>query len=139
MSISTSTITATPTVGAATGSLRRTTVVAGVLAAAAATAVAAAAHGAGVSLAVRDGDIPLAGFAQMAFLGAVLGGVILAGINRHSTGARRRFLQTTVALTALSCVPSVALAPAVATKLTLVVTHVIAAAIVVPALVRHAR
>ena len=139
MSTNTATITASHPAAAGTRSLRRTTITAGLLAAAATTTVAAAAHAAGVSLAVQDGDIPLAGFAQMAFLGAVLGGIILAGLNRYSTAAHRRFVQTTAVLTALSCIPSVALAPAVATKLTLVVTHVMAATIIVPALARHAR
>jgi peptidoglycan/LPS O-acetylase OafA/YrhL len=82
--------------------------------------------------------IPLAGYAQMTVLGAVLGGVLLAVLNRRSSSARRRFLQTTVVLTALSCVPSIAWPDDAATKLALVALHVLAAAIVVPALVRHA-
>ncbi len=119
-------------------SLRRTTVVAGLVAAAVATAVAAAVHVAGVSFEVDGEMIPLAGFAQMTFLGAVIGGVVLAVLNRRSRSARRRFLQTAVALTALSCVPSVTWPDDAATKLALVALHVLAAAIVVPALVRHA-
>lgn len=103
-----------------------------------ATAVAAAAHAAGVSLEVDGETIPLAGFAQMTFLGAVIGGVVLAVLDRRSRSARRHFLQTAVALTALSCVPSVTWPDDAATKLALVTLHVLAAAIVVPALVRHA-
>lgn len=82
--------------------------------------------------------IPLVGFAQMAFLGAVIGAVLLAVLNRRSRDAGRRFLQATVALTVLSCVPSVALPPDAATKMALVVMHVVAAAIIVPLLARHA-
>jgi hypothetical protein len=82
--------------------------------------------------------IPLAGFAQMTFLGAVIGGVLLAVLNRRSRSARRRFLQTAAVLTALSWVPSVAWADDGATKLALASLHVLAPAIVVPALVRHA-
>ncbi len=52
--------------------------------------------------------IPLVDFAQLTFVGAVIGGVLLAVLNRRSCSARRRFLQMAVALTALSCVPSVA-------------------------------
>jgi len=86
-----------------------------------------------------DGEmIPVVGFAQMTFLGAVIGGVVLAVLNRRSRSARRRFLQTAAALTALSCVPSVTWPDDAATKLALVALHVLAAAIVVPALVRHA-
>jgi peptidoglycan/LPS O-acetylase OafA/YrhL len=121
------------------GSLRRTTVVAGLVAAAVATAAAAAVHVAGVSFELDGEMIPLAGFAQMTFLGAVIGGVVLAVLNRRSRSARRRFLQTTVAPTALSCVPSVTWPDDAATKLALVALHVLAAAIVVPALVRHAQ
>jgi hypothetical protein len=120
------------------GSLRRTTVVAGLFAAAVTTGVAAALHAAGVSFEVEGEMIPLAGFAQMTFLGAVIGGVILAVLNRRSGSARRRFLQAAVALTALSCVPSVVWPDDGASMLTLVALHVLAAAIVVPALVRHA-
>jgi len=119
-------------------SLRRTTVVAGLVAAGAVTGVAAAVHAAGVSFSVDGEMIPLAGFAQMTFLGAVIGGVLLAVFNRRSGAARRRFLETVVALAALSCVPSVVWPDDVASKVALVALHVLAAAIIVPALVRHA-
>ncbi len=119
-------------------SLRRTTIAIGAAAAAAVTAAAAAVHAAGVPLAVDGEMIPLAGFAQMTLLGAVIGGVLLAVLNRRSGDPRRRFLQATVALTALSCVPSAALPPDAATKLSLVALHALAAVIIVPVLVRHA-
>jgi peptidoglycan/LPS O-acetylase OafA/YrhL len=142
MSVTTTTaptVTASPNVTTRSAStLRRTTVVAGLAAAAAATGVAAALHAAGVSFEVDGEMIPLAGFAQMTFLGAVIGGVLLAVLNRRSRSARRRFLQTAVALTALSCVPSLTWPDDAATKLALVALHLVAAAIVVPALVRHA-
>jgi hypothetical protein len=139
MSVTTTTVTAPqyPTTRSAR-SLRRTTVVAGLVAAAVTTAAAAAVHAAGVSFEVGGEMIPLMGFAQMTFLGAVIGGVLLAVLNRRSRSARHRFLQTAVALTALSCVPSVTWPDDATTKLALVALHVLAAAIVVPALVRHA-
>jgi peptidoglycan/LPS O-acetylase OafA/YrhL len=121
-----------------TSSLRRTTLVVGVAAAAATTAVAAVVHAGGVPFAVGREMIPLAGFAQMTLLGAVLGGVILAVCNRASRAPRTTFVRTAVVLTALSCIPSVALPPDVATKAALVALHVLAAAIIVPALARHA-
>ena len=139
MSVTTTAPTVTePSTVRRASSLRRTTVVAGLVAAAVTTAVAAAVHAAGVSFEVDGEMIPLAGFAQMTFLGAVIGGVVLAVLNRRSRSARRRFLQTAVVLTALSCVPSVPWPDDAATKLALVALHVLAAAIVVPALVRHA-
>jgi len=74
----------------------------------------------------------------MVFIGAVIGGLLLAALNRWSDDARRRFLQVTAVLTALSCVPSVALPDDVATKATLVALHLLAAAIIVPVLARLA-
>src|SRR6266536_2925067 len=60
-----------------------------------------------VSFNVGGKMILLVDFAQLTFVGAVIGGVLLAVLNRRSRSARRRFLQMAVALTALSCVPSV--------------------------------
>jgi hypothetical protein len=133
-------ITTTPAeAGHQTTSLRRTTVVSGLAAAAVATAAAAAVHAAGVSFEIEGEMIPVLGVAQMTFLGAVIGGLLLAALNRRSRSAGRRFVQTTVALTALSCVPSVALPDDAGSQIALVALHVLAAAIIVPALARHAR
>ena len=139
MSTTTATATASPAVTRPAGSVRRTTIGAGVAAAAAAVGVAAAAHGAGASLEIDGERIPLLGFAQMTLIGAVLGGLLLAVLNRRSRAAGRRFLQASVALTVLSCVPSVTWPDDTATKVALVATHLVAAAIIIPALVRHAR
>jgi hypothetical protein len=110
----------------------------GAVAAAVTTAAAAVVHAAGVPFAVDGEMIPLAGFAQMTLLGAIIGGLLLAVTNRFSAHPRRRFIQITSVLTALSCVPSVALPPDAATKVALVALHVLAAAIVVPPLARRA-
>ena len=126
------------TTAPAVPTLRRTTITVGIAAAAVVTAAAAAVHAAGVPLAVDGEMIPLAGFAQMTLLGAVLGGVLLAVLNRRSETPHRRFVQATMALTALSCVPSVAIPPDAATKLSLVALHTLAAVIIVPVLVKHA-
>jgi hypothetical protein len=136
MSATTSTITASH--DSRSGSLRRSTVTTGLAAAAVTTAAAAAVHGAGVPLTVDGEVIPLAGFAQMTLLGAVIGGLLVAALNRRSSAPRRRFLAATVALTALSCVPSVVWPDDAATKVALVAVHVLAAAMIVPTLVRHA-
>ena len=141
MSLTTAAPTVTPLWHASTRSprsLRRTTVVTGFVAAAITGGVATAVHAAGVSFEVDAHMIPLVDFARLAFLGAVFGGVLLAVLNRRGRSASRRFLQTAVTLTALSCVPSVAWADAAACKLVLVALHVLVAAIVVPTLVRHA-
>ena len=107
------------------------------LGAVATTAIAAAAHAAGVPLAIDGEQIPLLGVAQMTFVGAILGGLIVAALNRWSSRARQRFQIVAAALTVLSCVPSVVMPPDTATKLTLVATHLVAAAIIVPVLVRR--
>ena len=121
-----------------TSTLRKSTVVAGLGAAALLTAAAAAVHAAGVSFEIEGETIPMLGFAQMTFLGAVIGGIMLAVLNRRSGQSRHRFLQATVALTALSCIPSIALPDDAGSKVALVVLHVLAAMIVVPVLARHA-
>jgi hypothetical protein len=82
--------------------------------------------------------LPLAGFAQLTLVGAIVGGLLLAVINRRSAHPRRRFVQITSALTALSCLPSVALPPDAAAKVSLVALHALAAAIIVPLLARQA-
>jgi hypothetical protein len=107
----------------------RTGLAAGVAAAAATTAVAAAARAVDVPLEIDGEAIPLVGFAQLTlfFTGV---GVLLA----RFIGRRSAFRTTTVVLTALSLTPDLAVSASTATKLTLIVTHLVAAAIVIPAL-----
>lgn len=100
----------------------------GVAAAAVVIGLAAVFHAAGAPLSVDGEAIPLPGFAQMVLLGAVIG-IVLA---RHTS--RATFFRTTVVLTAISCIPSLALGTSVGDKLGLVLTHVVAAAIIVPRL-----
>ena len=141
MSASTTTFTASHTTRRTRRSwiLTRTTVVVGAIAAAIVTAAAGLLHAVGVSFEIDGEMIPLAGFAQMTLLGAVLGGLIAAASIRDAADPQRWFVRAAVVLTVLSCVPSLMLPPDVATKLTLVATHVIAALIVVPALARQTR
>jgi len=120
-----------------TGTLARTTVSVGVLAAAVTTAGTVALRAAGVSLAVH-GKIPLASFAQVTFVAAVIGGVIVALLNRRSSTPRRQFVQVTVGFTAISCAAPAAFADTTASRVALVGLHLVAAAIIVPVLARHA-
>jgi hypothetical protein len=79
-----------------------------------------------------DGEkIPLLGFAQLTLTGAALG-VVVARL----LGRRDRFIVVTVAATAVSLVPSLTLPDHLATRVVLVCTHLVAAAIVIPALAR---
>lgn len=136
-----STVTASPgttvTRHRLTRTLPRATASAGVLAAAATTAGAAVLRGGGVPLAVH-GKIPLAAFAQLTFLAAVGGGVLLAVLIRRGSAARQRFIRITAGLTVLSCAAPAAFADTTASKIALVVLHLLAAGIIVPVLARHA-
>src|SRR5579863_9497552 len=121
-----------------TSPIPRLTASVGVLAAAATTIGAAVLRAAGVPLAVH-GEIPLAGFAQITLIASVLGGVLLAVLNRRSSAPRQRFVQMAIGLTALSCVAPIALANPIASKFALVALHLLAAAIIVPLLARQAK
>ena len=118
--------------------LTRTTIAVGAIAAGIVTVAAALLHAVGVSFEIDGEMIPLLGFAQMTFVGAVIGGFLLAGLDRWSAARRLRFVQVAVVLTTLSCIPSVAMPDDVATKLALVTLHLVAAAIIVPVLLRRA-
>jgi hypothetical protein len=137
-----STVTSSPDVSAEhvptrlAGTLARTTVSVGVLAAAVTTAGAVGLRAAGVPLALH-GKIPLAAFAQVTFVAAVIGGVLVALLNRRSSAPRRPFVQVTIGLTAISCVAPAAFADTTASRVALVGLHLVAAAIIVPALARH--
>jgi Family of unknown function (DUF6069) len=112
--------------------LVRAGVLSGVAAAIAATVIAALARAGDVPLKIDGERVPTAGFAQLTLLGAALG-VLLAAVIRR----RHRFVGVALAATALSLVPSLALPDHAATKSVLVLTHLVAAAIVVPALARQ--
>ena len=120
-----------------TRTLPRATATAGVLAAAATTAGAAVLRAAGVPLAVH-GKIPLAAFAQLTFIAAVSGGVLLAVLIRRGSAPRQRFVRITAGLTVLSCAAPAAFADTTASKTALVALHLLAAAIIIPVLARHA-
>jgi Family of unknown function (DUF6069) len=103
----------------------------GFVAAVAATAVAAAFQAAGHALAVTDGAIPVLAFGQMVLLATVVGIVVA----RHTS--RTTFYRVTVALTVLSCVPDLALGDGVVSKAGLMLTHVVAATIIIPRFARR--
>ena len=118
----------------ASGRLWKTGMGAGVVASVATFAVAAAASGLGVPIEIGGKAIPLAGFSQLTFVGALIGTILAVVLSRRATRPRRTFLVTTIALTALSIVPDVLADAHTATRFTLALTHIVAAAIVIPAL-----
>ena len=115
-------------------SLWRAGLRAGVLAAVATTAIALVASAAGVSFEIDGEAIPLAGYAQMTLIGAGLGVLLAKALRRWAKHPQSTFVRTTVALTALSVVPDLTMGFDAASAATLVVTHVTAAAIIIPRL-----
>ena len=114
--------------------LWKAAVMSGVVAAAATSATAAIARAGDVTLEVKDEQIPISGFALLTVVGAVLGLILAATLSRRATRPRRTFVQTTAVLTVLSVVPDVFADTTTASKLVLALTHLIAAAVIVPSL-----
>ncbi|GAA3628767.1 hypothetical protein GCM10022223_52830 [Kineosporia mesophila] len=120
-----------------TRALLVTGVIAAVVAAVATTAVAAIGHAAGISLDVSGEPIPLAGFASLTLGFSLIGLALAVGIRRFAARPRTVFVRTTVTLAVLSFVPDVFADAEVATRLLLMVTHAVAASIVIPSIARQ--
>jgi hypothetical protein len=119
------------------GSLLLTGAAATVAAAAATVVVAAAGQALGISTDVSGAPIPTLGFGVLTVLFSVIGLVIATGLRRFAGHPRTAWIRTTVALTVLSFVPDLLADATVATKLLLMTTHVVAAAVVIPAVARR--
>jgi hypothetical protein len=102
-----------------------------------ATAVAAVGHLAGISLNVAGAPIPVTGFAMLTVIFSVMGLVLALVLARYARRPRTAFVRTTITLTALSLVPDVLADATTATKALLMLTHLVAAAIVIPAIARR--
>jgi len=114
--------------------LWKTGAVAGVSAAVATFAFAALAQAVDVPLTVGGQAIPLVGFAQLTLVASIIGTVLAVVLSRRATRPQRTFVMTTVVLTALSIIPDVLADASTSTRLTLALSHVVAAVIVIPAL-----
>jgi cytochrome bd-type quinol oxidase subunit 2 len=108
--------------------------VAGGVASVATVGVAAAAHAAGVPVEISGESIPLLAFAQLTIFATAIGVALASVFARRAGKPRRAFVSTTLTLTALSFLPDVLADAHTSTKLTLMLTHVVAAAIVIPTL-----
>jgi len=133
------TITATATsptpVRTTAPALWRPALVVGIAASAATAALAATAHAAGVSLDVDGEPIPVLGFANLTFICVALGYLLAIAVRRWAARPRHTFVVTTLGLTALSFLPDLMVPDtAPSTRLVLMATHVVAAAIVIPAI-----
>jgi hypothetical protein len=107
------------------------------LAAMAATGlVGALARALGVDLEVGDPgeQIPVSGIVTITGLFSLVGVVIAAALQRWSARPAERFVWITVTLTAVSLVPPALLGRCVGTIATLVVLHLVAAAVMIPSL-----
>ncbi|TQM44319.1 DUF6069 family protein [Pseudonocardia cypriaca] len=131
--------TATASAVPSVGSLLRDGAVATVVAAVATAAVAAAGSAVGISLDVAGASIPASGFATLTVIFSVIGLLIAVGLRRFARHPRTTWIRTTIALTVLSLVPDVLADAATGTKVLLMVTHLVAAAIVIPAVARRLR
>ena len=96
--------------------------------------IVASARAADVAVAVQGERIPVVGFAHFTLVGALIGVLLAKALARRARQLRRTFITTTLVLTALSLVPDVIVDASTASKAVRMLTHVVAAAIVVPAL-----
>lgn len=102
------------------------------------TAGAALAQAVGVSfwLPGATEPIPVAGFGVMTGMFSVVGVVLAVALLRWSARPAVRWVQVAVALTAVSLVPPVLTGAEAATVVTLVLLHLVAATVMIPALSR---
>ncbi len=107
----------------------------------AATGLAAALlRAVGVGFEVDGGErIPVSGIVVVTAVLSSVGVVLAAAFLRWSTRAGTWFVRTAVALTAISLVPPFAFASGAGTVAALVGLHLLAAAVMVPALARSLR
>ncbi|HET6154319.1 MAG TPA: DUF6069 family protein [Marmoricola sp.] len=132
MSTITTGTTAVPTTSV-TRRLWPTVLVAGIGAAIATTVVAAIGRGIGASLDISGDPIPVLAFGEVTAMFVVIGFGIAVGLRRWTRNPRQTWLRTTVALTVLSFIPDLVADASIGTKATLMTTHLVAAAIVIPA------
>lgn len=112
----------------------RAGLVSGAIASVATTLAVVAARAADVDVAIDGEQVPLASFAQLTMIGALIGVALARVFSRRAGNPRTMFVRTTVGLTALSIVPDFMVSATTGSRLVLALTHVVAAAIVVPAL-----
>lgn len=101
------------------------------------TAAAAALEAAGVGFVVDGGqEVPVSGIAVQTAIWSAVGVALAAGFRRWSSRPAEHFVRTAVGLTALSLVPPVVWGEGAGTVVGLVALHLVAAAVMVPALAR---
>jgi hypothetical protein len=113
-------------------------VLAMLVAMAATTLAATLARAGGVSLHLPGAaePIPVAGVGVMTGIFSLVGIVIALAVRRWAVRPAERWVQVAVALTTLSLVPPLLTGAGPATTVTLMALHLIAAAVMIPALAR---
>jgi len=135
--MTTTTVNMTRAAAPGIGALTRTGVAAAAGASAATMTVAAVGHAAGISLDMGGAPIPVTGFGVLTAVFSLVGLVLAVALSRKARNPQRTFIRTTMVLTVLSLVPDVLADAGPATKALLMVTHLVAAAIVIPAVGRR--
>jgi len=132
--IPTPTTAATTTEASDSRTIWKTAAIAGVVAAVATTVIGGIAKAADVPLVVGEQEIQVPMFAVLTLFGAALGAGLALLLRNRTSQPRRTFVITTVVLTALSILPDATADATTATKVTLIGAHLVAAAIIIPAL-----
>jgi hypothetical protein len=81
--------------------------------------------------------IPITGFGVLTAGFSLIGLVLAVALSHWARHPQRTFVRTTVVLTALSLIPDAIADASSATKALLMLTHLVAAVIVVPAIARR--
>ncbi|MGH9027620.1 MAG: DUF6069 family protein [Acidimicrobiia bacterium] len=117
-----------------TGPVWRVGVLASVLAAIATVVFALLAKAIDVPLEIDDEEIPISGFAFVTLIWSLVGTALAIAVNRWVKHPARTFVIATLVLTVVSFVPVMTADASTATQVTLALSHLLAAAIVIPAL-----
>lgn len=123
------------------GAVAATGVIAAVVAATSTTAAGAIARAAGVGFEIPDGGeaIPTGAFATVTGFFSLVGVGLALGLARWSNRPAQRFVAVTVPLLAVSLVPPFVVGASLGTSMALVALHLLAAAVMIPALARRLR
>jgi hypothetical protein len=132
-----STITATATRTARTSGVWKTVAATTLAAAIATEAVVALARATGIDVAIQGQDLKPGGCSTILLMCMVAGVAVLAAVRRWASSPARTWVRATVALTVLSLVPDLTVPDtATSSRIVLMTAHLVAAAIVIPALAR---
>ncbi len=127
-----------PTTTVRTSRVRQSVAVTTVIAAAATEVVVALARAAGVDVAIQGQTLAPGGCTIAVLMCMVVASGVLVAVRRWAASPARTWVRATVALTALSFVPDLTVPDtSAATRAVLITAHLVAAAVVIPAIARR--